>query len=745
MSIVARGQVRINRAALRAVLGTSGVSETLEQKAAGRPTVNVAQMWAYFTTSVYSSGDLPVIATREALQNGLDAIRAAIKERQIGAKDGQFFVVWDQDKRSLSWRDNGLGMDTDTILNKFLSLGDSGKKEAADSNQSAGGFGVAKAVILGLSPSFKWELISRDNHAISNGTGDDVAIFDFPRLQGTKITVFDVPPKFDKKYSYVRDRDEPLLERLKVVLAANDLPEVEISLNGELIKPLFSRRGGSRVAAGGNWGPGTTALVKAYRRPPGDRRGAFYVRVGGLFQFVKTSAVKLPADVVVDLTTTLRPGAPGYPLNAARDTLLADAAYALMDLMREIEQENESAGEEEEYEIFLPASDGTISDATTSALADPLLQHAMQEAAGGVSDYYRELAAIKRTAPPPSSNAPGENRSLNEGASISIELAAPALGSNNVGGAVTIVKKILTDAGRMEGPAAAALDRIASGTADAEDLQAVGGILDTAEGIAVEKAIGAGGGGLLQANMTQFAMRPLSVLLPQKRSSPFGRMAGLRVSKTHYDRAKAGRFRRDFAKWIPYLVAWDATLRLVAAEGGIRTRFTPGFILNDSVSGMAAKESTPSGHSRAVVYVNPDTMRAVVQAHKQRPLSIAYWLHGLACHELSHLDGRMGDGHSEGFVVAREELGFATSHLLSPISELLARVLDLKTRKASRATRSSPRILAERGIQWLQLELQRAPPEGTSGKEVAQVIARLRPALVETLASLIADQLSKVA
>ena len=48
---------------------------------------------------------------------------------------------------------------------------------------------------------------------------------------------------------------------------------------------MFSRRGGSKVAIDGSWGRGTTGTVKAYRRPPGDRRGAYYLRLGGLFQF----------------------------------------------------------------------------------------------------------------------------------------------------------------------------------------------------------------------------------------------------------------------------------------------------------------------------------------------------------------------------------------------------------------------------------------------------------------------------
>ena len=110
-------------------------------------------------------------------------------------------MVWEESSRTLSFADNGIGMDADTILGKFLSLGDSGR----------------------------------------------------------------------------------------VLLAANDLPDLRLSLNGEAVKPLFSRRGGTPISKAGAWGNGNTAVSRAYRRPPGQAGGAFYVRLGGLFQFAQSS------------------------------------------------------------------------------------------------------------------------------------------------------------------------------------------------------------------------------------------------------------------------------------------------------------------------------------------------------------------------------------------------------------------------------------------------------------------------
>ena len=506
------GPACVDVEALRSVLGAGAILEALEAKATGRPAVNAGQMWRYFTTSVYASGDLPVIATREALQNSADAIRAAIKQRQIGPKEGRFDVNWNPAERTLSWADNGIGMSADTILSKFLTLGDSGKSTAEDSSDAAGGFGIAKAVILGVSESFKWELLSRDNRAVSSGPGSEVEIYDAPLRQGTRITVFDVPSQFDSRYSYARDKYEPLLDRLRLVLAVNDLPEARISLNGETVEPLFSRRAGSRIAAGGDWGVGTTATAKGYRRPPGQRGGAFYIRLGGLFQFDRSSHVKLPADIVVDLHTTIRPGQRGYPLNAARDQLQAEAQRVFQSLMREVERENESAGDQRDYEVFLPEGDDSlISESTRAALSDPSLQRSMRQAAGGLRAYYDELSRQPRSLAAPSSQAPAGSR-VEPTATFPLqngfaELSAEQLAKSPVRAAVSAVKEVM--AGNLDAQTEGALDRAARGAMTQGDVAVVAEVVATAASKGIEGAMKPGGAGLLQAALLESQMAPL--------------------------------------------------------------------------------------------------------------------------------------------------------------------------------------------------------------------------------------------
>jgi hypothetical protein len=756
------GRLAVDRAGLRAALGgRAEVVEAMGAKASGRPGVNAARMWSFMTSSVYQSGDLPVLATRETLQNGFDAIKAAIRARKTRAGEGRFSVSWDPGRRALTWEDNGIGMDADTILSKFLSLGESGKRDAGDSEEAAGGFGVAKAVILGSSRTFRWEAHTRDNLAVSEGADAEVQVYDAPFLQDTRITVFDVDEEFDVQWDHARQAWVPLVDRLRELLAANDLPGVTLLLDGEEVGPMFSRRGGSKVRVEGSWGRGTEATVKAYRRPPGDRQGAYYLRLGGLFQFkVPSQRGGLKADVVVDLVTTVRPGTSGYPFNAARDALQDHARWAFRDLVDEVERENESVGRDQEDEVFDPDSDDAderrgaeeLADLAAEAFADPAFQQALVQAAGGIADFYAERAKDPGVEAPVASLAPAGTRTPRAGDAparpvvlppgmkvpasatpVEPDVAAPSspveavrelraifeaadevVAAAGGGGALDVLRPEVRDA----------LDRAETGAPlDAREVR----LLEDALGRAADAAIGPAGGGLLQAaNVARVGEHGITVLADEEtratrmRRNPFGKLAGLRISKKNYDRGRARRFRKGFHRWMPHLTAWDATLRLVAAEARIRRRFKPGFVLDDELLGLTT--TTPSGST--VVYLHPDRFEQVVKAHRERPLAIAAFLHGVACHELTHADGRMGRGHDEGFVAAREDLGHATGHLLPAIAVLVQKVLGLPVK----ATDDQKRIAA------LERQLARAREARTNGQRSAALVARLQRELDEARA-----------
>jgi len=710
------GRLRIDRAALRRELGGQAeIREALGAKAAGRPSANVSVLWGYFTKAVYKSGDLPWLATREALQNSVDAVRAAVRARKIRSGDGLFSVRWDASERTLSFEDNGIGMDAETILGKFLSIGESGKRDAADSGEAAGGFGVAKAVILGVSRSFRWRMHTRDNLAVANGADQDVKIFDAEPRLGTLLTVYDVDPEFDRYWDRARGVYVAMADRLRELLAANDIEGVTLRLDGAEVKPMFSRRGGSRVAVEGSWGVGTTAAVKAYRRAPGDRGGAYYVRLHGLFQY-KAPAQRngLKADVVLDIYTTVRPGQRGYPLNAARDGLQDTAAWTFADLVDEVERENESVGRSEEDEFIDPDGEGEeaaagdeLAEQMASALADEDVRRAVAAAAGGIADFYAEQAKYANVQEPVASLAPRGTKEVREGdaperawvlppgmgaAAADTPVEADVEAPSHVQ-AAKVLRTTLTDAdetGRAAGRArtvivTAEVDQALRRAEAGQDLdgwqqQAVESAIERA----AEAALGPGGGGLLQAVAVSRARDALDVVTPawgkaqdkaegRKTRNPFGKFAGMRVAKKTYDRARAYRFRKGYAKWVPYLLAWDGVLRLVASEARIRRSFRPGFVLDDNVVAEAIER--PGG--KRYVFIHPDRFAQVAKAHRERPLAVAAFLHGVAVHELTHLDGKMGDGHDEEFIARREDLGAATAHLLPALAVLVAKLLGL--------------------------------------------------------------------
>ncbi len=709
------------------------LSEAMEVIDRGQPGADVAMLWSFFTTSTYASSDLPVVATREALQNSVDAIKAATRHRQIAAGTGQFDVTVSDDGRTISWADNGIGMDKDTIKNKFISLGSSGKREAGDSGEAAGGFGVAKAVILGISQTFQWTLTSRDVVAVAHGAGQDITFHraDAPR-QGTLLVVRKVSSDFANVWDRVRQTYVTLVERLREMLAANDLPDITITLNGKRVEPAFSRRGGSRVPAQAEWGAGTTATVKSYRRPVGDTRGGYYIRLGGLFQFKAPARKnKLKADVVIDLTTTVRPGMKGYPLNVARDSLMGrydgGAADVWHDVADELEREDE-AGDDETADVFLPDSDDRdesqgameLARITDEAFADLDLQSVVHAARQGAADFYREFGAFPEGEKPTTSRAAptsdGEDVEWVAAPTRQPPGLAPSMsnaqggvfrlvdGAADVGDVVGLLGSVLQSADQVRAHAIGVVPSEGSGGIYAPHIQAILGEatqhatisqkdaneLATALEKATDAALGPGGGGLAQVVEIAAAVKALDAVTSDTfiglygkeirskpvRRNPFGRAAGLRVSKKDYDRAKAYRFRKGYAKWLPYLVVWDTALRLLAHAGGIRKGFKAGFVLENGVVGRAALEG-PAHNRQTVVYINPDRFAAVVKAHKDRPIAIAAFLHGVGAHELTHADNRIGDGHDVSYLIAREDLGFSTGHLIPTIAEVVARVLRL--------------------------------------------------------------------
>lgn len=120
-----------------------GVAPEFARAKGGKVTIgaDVKSLGKVLGSSLYS-GDIGHIATKELLQNSLDAVGTA--GSNLG-KAGKIDVTLDRTNKTVTVADNGIGLTRDEVETIFTDLGSSGKR---DIESAIGGFGLAKAAPL---------------------------------------------------------------------------------------------------------------------------------------------------------------------------------------------------------------------------------------------------------------------------------------------------------------------------------------------------------------------------------------------------------------------------------------------------------------------------------------------------------------------------------------------------------------------------------------------------------------------
>ena len=397
---------RGSRTTLADFLQQHGASPQAQGQIVGttRPKVNAAAMWTLAAEKLYGSYvDVPVVATREALQNSRDAIRDAVKAGEI--QEGVFKVEWDPEIRTLVWDDNGIGMSREIVDTKFLSLGDTTKLlTASRQDVQAGGFGLAKALLLGASSTFTWVLDTRDHRFTAKDFDTDIQIRRAPYRQGLRLAVNNVAKKYDRYWGQGGMRSTP--ERITSFLATNQTA-FPIFYNGIRVPYAFSGKG-TVVEEGADWGPGTTGTVTVYKRSQDG--GNLYVRLVGLTQFSTSLANgKAEFDVIVDLKTKIQPKEDGYPFTASRMSLSGPAEQTLarilgqfnVDVLSSIKgAEPELTGEDEVDPQKKAQTEGQMAALLQVAADDPAIR-AILATLGQTGNAIRQaFRQVERQIPP---------------------------------------------------------------------------------------------------------------------------------------------------------------------------------------------------------------------------------------------------------------------------------------------------------------------------------------------------------
>lgn len=330
------------------------------------------------------------VGIREAFQNGLDAMYKAMDLGQI--KKGEFRVDYNASAGTMTISDNGTGMDWDTCLDKFLSLGSSGKE---DETGAIGGFGVAKAYILGMVDASKggggkWTIRSDGFEASSDMLGQPPTTGLSPQ-KGVTLTFEGI------------ERDKfgwALGQQLRALFEYTDTQgQVDVYLNGQKIKAAkVGPDVGYTIESSVDIPDGLA--VEAYLPPAGDE----HLRITRLvspkwnYKMVQTvnSTWNVPTHIVVDLTSAIRPGEPGYPFDMARLSLVGPAQRIENGIVESIRQDPHSATIKHEYrtEVFEEAENIVVAQQKAAAAtidADAGLSDALTRASSVVKEMVERV------------------------------------------------------------------------------------------------------------------------------------------------------------------------------------------------------------------------------------------------------------------------------------------------------------------------------------------------------------------
>ncbi len=257
------------------------------------------------------------------------------------SKPGNIDIKVDYGNRTISIKDDGIGMTPDIVKNAFLSIGGT-NKEGLDVSERSGGFGLAKVQFLlgseyvkvitvrdGIKTSLSASAIELYNDDFSittektdepNGSFVEVKIPEsYTTPEGTKRNI-DFPGQYGEPWKKFSILDKPLIGNLNVNFSykRNGTEETVLLPIGknsteETLPPLFSNIEFS-------WG---TADLYMSTEKKEKNRETHRILSSGIYQFDYNFRWKdyedIPYDIVVNIKPSVGSTAEQYPFNNQRE------------------------------------------------------------------------------------------------------------------------------------------------------------------------------------------------------------------------------------------------------------------------------------------------------------------------------------------------------------------------------------------------------------------------------------------
>ena len=318
-----------------------------------KPGMNATRMAKMLGPQLYGDPtNMGQVCIKEVLQNSFDATRSAVDNGQI--EQGEIEISISKNYRTLTVRDNGIGMTPELLGGKFLEIAGTDK----EGDKNAGGFGIAKMLFLYANENIR-VVTARDGRiAELNVTGEqlfealdnpdaapdiDIREFEpadsaaFPDGHGTVIQLTIPEESGDYKIKELPGWLDGIPSLGRSPLFAN--------INVQFVNENYAYSSDT-VETGANFPiqdytqfvgvkfPWGTAKVYVTKEPTGQKYGEnMHILSNGLWQFSTKVSVDpsnqwsdaVPYTFYVDIVPSVKPDQPGYPFNFNRQNFTDDA------------------------------------------------------------------------------------------------------------------------------------------------------------------------------------------------------------------------------------------------------------------------------------------------------------------------------------------------------------------------------------------------------------------------------------